>query len=109
MGGGHTWPWAIRYLSILDALANSLREFWYRRPIDLNSDGVIFCGHTGWKAAAKLGLTRVPGHVSWDQAVQTTGILRRPPVETARLRWNTMRVACWPIRSSNGWRRRGWS
>jgi hypothetical protein len=43
--GGHTWPWAVRYLSVLDTLANSLWELWHRRPIDLNFDGLIFCGH----------------------------------------------------------------
>ena len=43
--GGHSWPWAPRYLPVLDALANSLREFWHRRPIDLDSGGVIFCDH----------------------------------------------------------------
>ena len=89
MGGGHTWPWAVRYLSVLEALANSLLEFWHRQPIDLDADGVIVCRHTRRKAAAEFGLTRVPGYISRDQVVETTGILMRPPVETARLRRNT--------------------
>jgi hypothetical protein len=67
--GGHTWPWAVRYHAAFDAPANAPQEFWHRRPIDLNSDGVIFCGHPRWKAAAKLGLARVPGYVAREQAV----------------------------------------
>ena len=58
--GGHTWPWAVRYHAAFDAPANAPQEFWHRQPIDLDPDGVIFCGHTGWKAAVKLGLARVP-------------------------------------------------
>ena len=49
--GGHTWPWAVRYLSVLDALANSLWELWHRRPIDLDPDVVIFCGRASWNPA----------------------------------------------------------
>ena len=73
----------------------------------LNSDGVIFCGHPRWKAAAKLGLARVPIHVSRDQPVETTRIPTRPPAETVRHWRNTWRLACWPIRFSAGWRRSG--
>ena len=82
--GWRTWRWAVRHHAAFDTLAKPLQEFWNRRPIDLDSDGVIVCRHTRWKAAAKLGLTRVPVHVSRDQAVETTGVLIRPPVEAAR-------------------------
>ena len=86
---GRTRRWAVRYHAAFDALTNSLREFWPPRPIDLDADGVIVCRHTRRKAAAVFGLTRVPGYISRDQAVETTRILTRPPAETARHRRNT--------------------
>jgi hypothetical protein len=87
--GGRTWRWAVRYHAACDALEKSLQEFWHRQPIDLDAVGVIVCRHTRWKAAAKLGLTRVPGHVSRDLAVETTPIPTHPPEEKARHRRNT--------------------
>ncbi len=48
----------------VDAVAASLKEFGFRQPIVVDSDGVIVVGHTRWKAAVKLGLERVPVHVA---------------------------------------------
>jgi len=50
----------------VDAVAASLKEFGFRQPIVLDTDGVIVCGHTRWKAARKLGLAKVPVHVAKD-------------------------------------------
>jgi hypothetical protein len=75
--GWRTWRWAVRHHAAFDTLAKPLQEFWNRRPIDLDSDGVIVCRHPRWKAAVKLGLARVPVHVARDQAVETTRILTR--------------------------------
>jgi DNA modification methylase len=50
----------------VDAVAASIREFGFRQPIVVDSDGVIVVGHTRWKAALKLGLTQVPVHVATD-------------------------------------------
>jgi DNA modification methylase len=50
----------------VDAVAASLREFGFRQPIVVDTDGVIVCGHTRWKAAQKLGLAKVPVHVAKD-------------------------------------------
>ena len=50
----------------VDAVAASLREFGFRQPIVTDSEGVIICGHTRWKAARKLGLAKVPVHVATD-------------------------------------------
>jgi hypothetical protein len=60
MGGGHTWPWAVRYHAAFDALTKPPQEFWHQQPIDRDADGVIVCRHTRWKADAEFGLTRVP-------------------------------------------------
>lgn len=38
----------------VDAVAASLKEFGFRQPIVVDTDGVIIVGHTRWKAARKL-------------------------------------------------------
>ena len=50
----------------VDAVAASLKEFGFRQPIVVDTDGVIVCGHTRWKAAQKLGLAKAPVHVAKD-------------------------------------------
>ena len=50
----------------VEAVAKSLREFTWRQPVVVDTDGVIIVGHTRWKAAQKLGLTQVPVHVATD-------------------------------------------
>jgi ParB-like chromosome segregation protein Spo0J len=50
----------------VDAVANSLKTFGWRQPLVVDGDGVLVVGHTRLKAAAKLGLTKVPVHVATD-------------------------------------------
>ena len=50
----------------VDAVATSIREFGFRQPIVVDTEGVIICGHTRYKAALKLGLEKVPIHVAKD-------------------------------------------
>jgi len=50
----------------VQAVAESIREFGFRQPIVVDSDGVIVVGHTRYKAALKLGLKTVPVHVAAD-------------------------------------------
>jgi DNA modification methylase len=50
----------------VDTVAGSIREFGFRQPIVVDSEGVIIVGHTRWKAARKLGLEKVPVHVATD-------------------------------------------
>ena len=50
----------------VEAVARSIREFGFRQPIVVDSDGVIVVGHTRWKAAKKLGLENIPVHVATD-------------------------------------------
>ena len=42
----------------VDAVVNSIREFGFRQPIVVDSDGIIICGHTRFKAAEKYGLAK---------------------------------------------------
>jgi DNA modification methylase len=50
----------------VDAVAASIKEFGFRQPIVVDTEGVIVCGHTRYKAALKLGLEKVPVHVAKD-------------------------------------------
>jgi len=48
----------------VEAVARSLKEFGFRQPVVVDSEGVIVVGHTRWKAAQRLGLETVPVHVA---------------------------------------------
>lgn len=69
----------------IDAVAKSLREFGFRQPIVIDADGVIVCGHTRWKAAAKLGLAVVPVHVATDLSPEQLRAYRIADNQTASL------------------------
>ncbi|WP_288557754.1 DNA modification methylase [uncultured Lactobacillus sp.] len=42
------------------AVANSIKEFGWQQPIVVDKNMIIIVGHTRYKAAKKLGLTKVP-------------------------------------------------
>ena len=44
----------------VDALCASIKEFGFRVPILLDTEGVVVSGHTRLKAAEKLGMKKVP-------------------------------------------------
>lgn len=50
----------------VDAVANSIREFGFKVPLVVDSEGVIVAGHTRYKAAQKLGLQTVPCLIADD-------------------------------------------
>lgn len=71
------------------AVAASIREFRFRQPIVVDTDGVIICGHTRWKAAQKLGLEKVPIHVAKDLTPEQIKAYRIADNQTASLaEWN---------------------
>ena len=41
-------------------VANSIKEFGFKVPVVIDSDGVIVAGHTRVKAARELGITDFP-------------------------------------------------
>ena len=74
----------------VDAVATSLREFGFRQPIVVDTDGVIVCGHTRWKAAQKLGLEKVPVHVAKELTAEQIKAYRIADNQTASLSsWDT--------------------
>jgi len=50
--------------SAIDKVAASLKEFGWRQPIVIDSEGVIIVGHVRRLAALKLGWTEAPTHVA---------------------------------------------
>lgn len=44
----------------IDKVASSIKEFGFKQPIVVDSDGVIIVGHTRYKAAKKLNMQEVP-------------------------------------------------
>lgn len=73
----------------VDAVAESIRQFGFRQPIVVDSDGVIVIGHTRYKAAMKLGLEKVPVHVAKDLSAEQARAYRIADNKTAELaEWN---------------------
>lgn len=50
----------------VDGVANSIKEFGFKNPIIIDSDNVIVCGHTRYKAAKQLKLDVVPCIIAGD-------------------------------------------
>lgn len=69
----------------VEAVARSIREFGFRQPIVVDTDGVIVVGHTRWKAAAKLGLDKVPVHVARELTPEQAKAYRIADNKTADL------------------------
>jgi hypothetical protein len=73
----------------VDAVAASIREYGWRQPIVVDSDGVIICGHTRYKAAQKLGIDQVPVHVATDLSPEKIRAYRIADNQSADLAdWN---------------------
>ncbi len=50
----------------VEAVARSIKEFGWRQPIVIDTNGVVIVGHTRLKAAQKLEMALVPVHVADD-------------------------------------------
>ena len=73
----------------VDAVAASIREFGFRQPIVVDTDNVIICGHTRYKAALQLGLEKVPVHTAKDLTPEQIKAYRIADNKTAELaEWN---------------------
>lgn len=73
----------------VDAVAGSLKEFGWRQPIVVDTDGVIIVGHTRLKAARKLGMTEVPVHIATDLTAEQIRAYRIADNQTATIAdWN---------------------
>ncbi|MGL6193425.1 MAG: ParB N-terminal domain-containing protein, partial [Thermoguttaceae bacterium] len=67
----------------------SIKEFGFRQPIVVDSDGVVILGHTRLKAAQKLGLQKVPVHVATGLSPDQVKALRIADNKTGEIaEWN---------------------
>lgn len=69
----------------VESVAKSLQEFGWRQPIVVDSEGVIVCGHTRYKAALQLGYKKVPVHVAKDLSPEQIRAYRLADNKTAEL------------------------
>ena len=71
--------------SAVDAVANSIKEFGFKNPIVIDSDGTIINGHTRYKAAKKLKLKTVPCVLADDLSEEQIKAFRLADNKTAEL------------------------
>jgi hypothetical protein len=57
-------------------VANSIREFGFKVPIVIDNDGIIIAGHTRYRAAKELKLTKVPCIIADDLSDQQVKAFR---------------------------------
>ncbi len=57
-------------------VANSIREFGFKVPIVIDKDGIIIAGHTRYRAAKELKLTKVPYIIADDLSDQQVKAFR---------------------------------
>jgi DNA modification methylase len=74
-----------RNADAVDAVAKSLKEFGFQKPIVVDKEGVIICGHTCYLAAQKLGLARVPVNVASDLTPDQVKAFRIADNKTAEI------------------------
>lgn len=69
----------------VDAVAASIKEFGFKVPIVIDTDGEIIAGHTRFKAAKKLGLKEVPCIIADDLTPDQIKAFRLADNKTAEL------------------------
>lgn len=69
----------------VEAVAESIKQFGFKVPIIIDSDGVIVAGHTRRKAAEMLGLEKVPCIVADDLTPEKIKAFRLADNKTAEL------------------------
>ena len=69
----------------VEAVANSIREFGFRQPIVVDTEGTIIVGHVRYKAALQMGLQKVPVHVATELTLEQVRAYRLADNKTAEL------------------------
>ncbi|MGL6196678.1 MAG: ParB N-terminal domain-containing protein [Thermoguttaceae bacterium] len=73
----------------VDPVAKSIKEFGFRQPIVVDTDGIIIAGHTRFLAAKKLGLAKVPVHVATELSPEQVKAFRIADNKTGEIaEWN---------------------
>ena len=69
----------------VEKVANSIKTFGFKVPLVIDTDNVIVCGHTRFKAAQKLGLNKVPCVVADDLSPELIKAFRLADNKVAEL------------------------
>ena len=69
----------------VESVAKSIKNFGFRVPVVIDSDGVIVAGDTRYKASKKLGLTEIPCVVADDLTEKQVKAYRLADNKTAEL------------------------
>lgn len=69
----------------VEKVANSIKTFGFKVPLVIDTDNVIVCGHTRFKAAQKLGLDKVPCVVADDLSPELIKAFRLADNKVAEL------------------------
>ena len=78
----------------VDAVAASIQQFGFRKPIVVDKRGVIICGHTTLRAAQQLGLAEAPVHIARDLSPEKVRAYRIADNKTGELAdwdWDKLR------------------
>lgn len=90
--------------SAVAAVAAAIKEFGFRKPIVVDRDNVIVCGHTCHKAAQQLGLEKVPVHVAEDlkpEQIKAYRIADNKTAELAEWDWDLLPIELDELRASD--------
>lgn len=75
-------------------VAESIKQFGFKVPMVIDSNNVIVCGHTRYKAAKELGMTEVPCIIADD--------LTEEQIKAFRLADNKVaEIATWDLEALN--------
>ena len=69
----------------VSAVMNSIENFGFKNPIIIDSNNVIVCGHTRYKAAQKLNLKEVPTIIADDLSPEQINAFRLADNKVAEL------------------------
>lgn len=69
----------------IEAVAESIKQFGFKVPIVIDTDGVIVCGHTRFEAAKVIGLETVPCICADDLTPEQVKAFRLADNKTAEL------------------------
>lgn len=69
----------------VSAVAASIQAFGWLVPLVIDSEGVIVCGHTRYKAAVKLGIDNIPCVLADDLTEEQARAFRLADNKTAEL------------------------
>lgn len=69
----------------VDVVARSIKNFGFKVPVVIDSDGVIIAGHTRYSASQQLGLTEIPCIIADDLTEEQVRAFRLADNKTSEL------------------------